>query len=497
MTRIQHKIRLAAVARLSAALSLAAALSTAGLGTAQAASGTVNSRRLTLVSGTVLSPDGRPVGSDRVFLYPADSPADVSYPMIIGSARTNAQGKWSFAVPAWAGLPVDSQAAANGNGGWLNVIASAFGVAGSFEEEADGVTAVWTGTKASSVPPAGTAAPGALTMIMAPDQKDISSMASARGAAGTWAGRASIMSTAEAYAKPPTDKYGYQSAVSPDPEPGYSPYVAPGGVNLASVPVAAGVSRRLPKKCRTDDGDWKVRVKTVHKGWAWTKMGEYHTNWKATGGFEYTIGANTSISVEVSADGLHFHADHSKTYHNDSSDTLGVDKGPYDSHQVVMSVNYREKARIDFPCKNPGTTTCYPNVICAAHYWVEETGLRNPGNGWVFIKLGANVHKYDGYLAFEEDAIDKYWNGFKPGSTITVTTGHGVDYKYGASVGLGPITVSIESETDHSTDAAQSISFERGRRLDLVRNKHTNLHEVWGFNHKLTNIPGPSVFYNY
>ncbi len=497
MPRTPIQRRLSVAARLSATMALTAGLTTVGLGTVHASSKATESGRLTLLSGMVLSPDGRPVADDKVIVYPADSPADVSYPMIIGSAMTDAQGQWLLAVPSWPRLPADSQAAADGNGGWLNVIASAFGVGGGFEEEADGVTAVWTGTRTMSIPPAGTTAPRALTMTMSPLQKGLSSLASARGAAGTWAARASVMSTADAYATPPTDKYGYQSAISPDPEPDYSPFVAPGGVNLAKVPVKAGVAGRLPKKCRTDSSDWKVETKTVHNGWGWTKVGEYHTYWRATGGFDYTVGANSSISVEVSADGLHFHADKSKTYHNDASDSMGIDNGPYDSHQVVLSMSYREKARIDYPCV-PGTFTCYKNVICAAHYWVEETGLHNPGNGWVYMKEGANVGKFDGYLAFEEDAIDKYWNGYQPNSHYSVTTGHGIDYKYGASVSLGPLTVSVESETDHNTDADQSISFEsRKTRFNNVRNKRSILHEVWGSNHKLTNIPGPAVFYNY
>jgi hypothetical protein len=451
----------------------------------------------------VVSPGGSPVAHDKVIIFPADPPRGdpaVWYPVIIGSAMTNGQGRWSFMVPLYRSLPAGAQGAAGANGGWLNVIASAFGVAnvgsGTYEEEADWATSVWVGTRTSYSPPAGTIRPAAMTLTMAPLQQDISSMATAKGAASTWAAKASVLSAADAYATPPADRYGYQAAISPDPAPGYSPYVAPGGINLAHVKVTPGVARKLPKKCRDDSGDWKPETKTLHRSHAWTKVGEYHTNWKDNGGFQYTVGANTSISVEVSTDGIHFGAHGGKTYHNDASDTLSITQGPYDSHQVIISMKYKEMARIDYPCV-PGTYTCYPKVICAAHYWVEETGLYNPGNGWVFIKKGANVHKYDGYLAFEEHAIDAYWNGFHPGFGYSVTTGHGINYKYGASVTLGPVSVSIESETDHNTDASQSINMESGRRFNNVRNKRSDLHEVWGSNHKLTHIPGPAVFYNY
>jgi hypothetical protein len=489
---------------ISASIALAAMVfGTTENGMAQAISKAVKSPQSALLTGKVVSPDGSPIAKDKVIIFPADPPSGdpaLWYPVTIGSAMTNTAGSWSFKMPAYRSLPAGSQGAADVNGGWLNVIASAFGVATvgkrTYEEEADWATSVWVGTGTVSSPPAGMTAPAALTMTMTPLQKDISSMTSEKGAEGTWAARASVMNTSDAYVTPPTDQYGYQPAISPDPEPGYSPYVAPGGVNLAHVRVTPGAADKLPKKCRDDDTDWKVEAKTLHKGWAWTKVGEYHTNWKATGGFQYTVGATTSISVEVSADGVHFGAKGSKTYHNDASDTLSVTQGPRDSHQVDISVKYKERARIDYPCV-PGTSTCYPKVICAAHYWVEQTGLYNPGHGWVFLKKGANVHKYDGYNAFLLYANQTYWNGFHPGFGYSVTTGHGINYSYGASVTLGLISVSVESETDHNTDANQSISMNSGRRFDQIRNERSDLHEVWGSNHKLTNTPGPAVFYTY
>jgi hypothetical protein len=79
----------------------------------------------------------------------------------------------------------------------------------------------------------------------------------------------------------------------------------------------------------------------------------------------------------------------------------------------------------------------------------------------------------------------------------SVTTGHGRNYRYGASVNLGPIAVSVDSETDHSIDANQNITFDGGTRYNQIRHRHTNLHEVWGSNAQLTQIPGPAIFYNY
>ena len=46
-------------------------------------------------------------------------------PSQIGTVTTDVNGNWAFAVPPYSALPADAQAAANANGGWLNVEAVA------------------------------------------------------------------------------------------------------------------------------------------------------------------------------------------------------------------------------------------------------------------------------------------------------------------------------------------------------------------------------------
>ncbi len=103
--------------------------------------------------------------NDRVFVYPLDS--DSSTPGRIGTVTTDASGAWSFTLPAK--LPFDSQAEANRNGGWLNVIASAFGADASGDPtEADGPTFAWTGQGTPSNITTSTLDRSPMIMVMGP-----------------------------------------------------------------------------------------------------------------------------------------------------------------------------------------------------------------------------------------------------------------------------------------------------------------------------------------
>jgi hypothetical protein len=170
---------------------------------------------------------------------------------------------------------------------------------------------------------------------------------------------------------------------------------------------------------------------------------------------------------------------------------------------VVISLKYREMARIEYPCKNPGTTTCYPKVVCAQHDWVEQTGLCNPGEGWKYIKLGKSVHGDDGYSGWLKDGNTAYLNAFGAGFGHCVSTGHGISYTNGASVSVALVTVTVSAETDHNTSAEQCIQFQWGKRYnELELNSHgqpeyNGNHMVWGSNAVVTKVPGPRVFYNY
>jgi len=381
--------------------------------------------------GTVKSPDGQPVAGDTVFVYPLDGTTR------IGTATTNSHGHWSFTLPA--ALPADVQADAGGNGGWLNVLASAFGTdASGYETEADAPTFAWAGPGT----PANTA-----SLVRPP----------------------MIMTMGPAMAGEPS----VTGAVIPDV-----------------------VSKRLPKKCRSDGGDWRPRLITMWKGWAWTDVGEYHAWWEATGNYTYTKGAETDTSADWSLNGKNWHVDMGTLYDNEYASSDGLGGGPYNSHIIQITLKYRERDRYDYPCKS-GTSTCWPKVHCANHYWVQERGLYNPGYGWIYIRSGPSVTSLDGMHGWRCCANPKYWNGYEPGVNHCNDRKQGVTYSKGATLSLGPVSVSIETETGNSTDSDQCIAFSHStkKRYDQIRKKRSDLHEVWGNDAPVTNFP--NVFYNY
>jgi hypothetical protein len=364
-----------------------------------------------VIADTVVSPDGRPVAHDRVSIYTSDPPAAgpaTWTPSLIGTAMTSASGSWAFTFPPYSSLPADARAAADGNGGYLNVDVTAFGTAeaghASYLEEADTTTFAWVGTRARTRPPATLNTPNVVAMTMRPGTRDEASLDTPAGEASTWAARHSVLDSAAAYATPPADAYGYQSIISPDPDPRYAPYIAADGTDLANVPVTAGVSGAEPDACKVFPL-WVKHVARAKNTWAYTKIGEYHSNWDAQGSYNYTVGATTSVGAYLSVDGDHYSLDGSVEYDNSKAVENGVLSGPFSSYQLVLALKYQ---KVKWWWTPPG----YPDtVICKTERFIRETGFYNPRHGFVYIKNGASVWKgWDGIQGWREHGKPQYWN---------------------------------------------------------------------------------------
>src|SRR5262245_17081128 len=81
-----------------------------------------------VVSATVVAPSGAPLANAEVSIYAGDPPSDATTtwdPTIISTTTTDANDNWAFAVPSYASLPPDAQAAADNSGGSLNLEATA------------------------------------------------------------------------------------------------------------------------------------------------------------------------------------------------------------------------------------------------------------------------------------------------------------------------------------------------------------------------------------
>jgi hypothetical protein len=106
-------------------------------GPAQAASRAANPQ---VFAGTVVTAAGTPVARQKVNLYVTPDAAGKS--VLIGSAVTGSDGRWSLPAPAYAALPNAAQQAAATDMGYLNVDA----VALSGSSVAVAVESAWVGT---------------------------------------------------------------------------------------------------------------------------------------------------------------------------------------------------------------------------------------------------------------------------------------------------------------------------------------------------------------
>jgi hypothetical protein len=274
------------------------------------------------------------------------------------------------------------------------------------------------------------------------------------------------------------------------------------GPALAGEPASTGavtaaiVGRREPKKCRTDDDNWRPKTITLWNKHAWTDVGEFHAWWEADGGFAYTRGADTSVSTEYSLNGKNWKISNGVIYHNEWASSDEYDNGPYAANIIQVSLKYRDKNWFAYPCSS-NNQTCWPRVHCANKYWIVERGLYNPGHGWTYIRTGPSVLWLDGFHGWKCCANAAYWNGFGPGWKHCNSHGRGVTYTKGAEISAGPVTVDIETETGHSTDSEQCLSFSHStkKRFNRIRGYRTDKHEIWGNDAVVSS--NPQVFYNY
>ncbi len=504
------------------------------------------------VTGTVLAPNGTPVAGDQVTLYVADPPADDPSswtPSAVGTATTDANGIWVFQVPSYSALPADAQSAADSNGGWLNLDASAtaFSTVGSvtYSVGADAERSAWVGSSAQPSGPVQVSSPagGQPAMIVTPDQADLSSGDTTSGEDSTPNYEASptltdanndiVGDAQDAYDDPSEDSYGYEPLFGTDGN--YSPYVAADGTSLAGAsasPDSPASPDGVVKGCtnpKNHPGDGYVRKRFVFKVWekhAYTIYGEVHSNWDTTGSLTFDSDAATSIGVDISADAQLFHFDYYKTWSNSQGSSAGLSVPAYTAEQLSVSLNYEDAKVVDADV--PSGAPYYPPVggetayVCKTRWTIGNAGIYNPGNGWQPLKTSANIwgefppdgefqpdgrpHEqsnvgYDGYKGYSYMYPDSsLWsnaygnNNGAGGLAYCDTKGKGFVWGLAASVGGVGITV----EQDHSTDASQCINFGGATRTNEIKGtKNSGLHYIWGNN----GIAGlghfPEMFYSY
>ncbi len=486
-----------------------------------------------VISGTVLSPDGQPVSGAMVAIEPSDAPASdpaTWTSSIIGTATTDAKGIWTFTVPPYSALPADAQAAANNNGGWLNLDASAFASANvttasgtvSYPLGADAGRSAYVGTSASPSGPVQVASPsgGVPAMIVTPDQADISSQDTEANEEATWgyqnnptltdANGNIIGNEMNADVSFPADSYGYQNIAGPDDD-GYSPYIAADGTDLSGVSATALSTDSAPAQYNCGQlyamGYNLVPVSTVvWTKWRYTIVGEFHSNWDTSAVFVYEQDSSSGIGVGFSADGEHFSLDGMVTFTLTQSGEDDLGGGAYTAHHVSVALNYQ---KIEIETVAEPISGIGGNIVCHRRWKIQEDGLYNPpGATQPYIQV--DCHRLangqcdpndntlwasdDGWVGYEDDLPRsyKYRDPFEAGSEAHCDSS-GVGYKYQTAATIG--NFSIDAETDHATITMQCIDFGSQSRNDAITGSTDSYHWLWGSD---ATIPdNPKIFYSY
>lgn len=218
-------------------------------------------------------------------------------------------------------------------------------------------------------------------------------------------------------------------------------------------------------------------VKVLHRGHAYTAVGEWHAYWNASSGLTYTWGRDLEYRQLELLQRRTVHFSKLRPVLNQQVAGDGIpSNGSFDSREMAISLHYRMVHYIMRAI--PSRTICYN--------WrqADETGLYDPGHGWLLWKQGMSVIKLDGRKRYEStlrhhpSRIDQVQRGRQ----FRLTVGSGVTYGVSASIfGIG-----IKAETNHSLMVAQACKPGSSRQ---------RRHWVWGNNGNLAQ--NPQVEYSY
>jgi fibronectin type III domain protein len=473
-----------------------------------------------VITGTIVAPNAAatPVAGDQVSIFPNAEPASGT-PSIIGTATTDANGNWSFAVPPYADLPADAQASADGNDGFLDVDAVAMGTAtangDAYQVGAIAVRSAWVGSSTQTTAPSGISSLAEPVSVMHPNQPDVSSNDNQVTQAATWATENSPVTTDadddalgdpnNAYPPVRTDAYGYQEIAG---NGSYNPNIASDGTDLTNAPVTP---QSNPRNCCNPYGCTYTETNSdIGDSASWTIIGQYDNNWADQGWFTYTAGASSNIGSAVSIDGgdFNFGGFDNYTTANGFSQEEGND-GPYESHQVAIYMSYRESSNKAFKNNSRGGST---GTLCYNFDQWDRHGITKSPDGhyielwhkiWIPQNQVGKQWKTDGCTAFGNATghiPGTWWYDEAWPYEMQITRSAGITYGFAADVaGIG-----IRAETDHTTASETAIQYNEANseppdtRTDPEYGGSTTNHFFWGSDGPVdpNGGPQPAAVYN-
>ncbi len=469
-----------------------------------------------MISGTVVAPNAAatPVAGDVVDIVVFDLNSTSTTPSQIGTATTDSNGNWSFAVPPYSSLPADAQAAANSNGGYLNLQAVATGTAtvasgNQYTVGALGAFSAWVGDSAGDqAPPPGSALPQPV-MVMRPDQTDVS----AQLTDNTTLDASTPVTDSNpdiAYDPPATDAYGYQELTG---NGSYNPNMTADGTDLTNAAMKPSTCCSSRDGCAIEQTNTKP-IRTRH---GWTTVSEFHGNWNEFSRLTFKKGTVSSFNVGFSADGgnVSFGGWGAVVNGSGTSTTLG-NGGTFQSNQVKVYVRYIENHYRKY---NQDT-----NRTCRAWYAWGAAGYDTPPDGGPAVRTGANINndqnanqtrwRTDGQIALQNLLKNHpHWKRYALWPfTNCIETDHGITYTKAGSLSFTTqsgvtVTLTFEAETDHSSSSQQCVQADgtitktpHVTRYDFVIKRSSYRHYYWGSDIPFTfgiSATSPRTFYTY
>lgn len=411
-------------------------------------------------SGRFVRGDGQPAAGLEVVieagdLAPDEEGATATVP-ILGKTTTREDGSWSFSIPGT--LPAAVQEVVQGNGGALNVTATATGVtsSGVIMSASEFTTAApesAPSTLQASVAEAASEEAAEPTPLLpqAPDNPNEL--------------EPSEFATAESWASI-QDKHSVDTMGS-DPLPewqsptgaplsGYNPYLV-NGTDVSGMKVTPYL------------GGCERKSKTLKKYIKYTTVAEGHAFWDTKASVDYDEKVATNIEVAYSTPGGYKISGSVNVGNSFGYSTGYTNQGPFFAKQWKVPIEYK-KVKVTLKC---GGKSVSHKEIRASKYKVPAGGATG--------KYGKDVRSKDG--------ASRYSLSPKKNRAYVVRGGYfqlskGRSVKFAAAVTLDGLAVGASTQLDR----------EHKQRITAGNDK-SDRHYIWGKNGPVSGKPG--VFYSY
>lgn len=397
---------------------------------------------------------GLPVIVESIGLLPEDDSSSVELP-VLGATTTAADGTWTLKLPD--PLPAVVQAAADANGGALDLQATATGktTSGVVESATDHFTATSPETPRSQVSAATViASEGGETRTVAllPLSQEGVTEPTASQMAQSWSSQLEKYS-ADTIGDGPLPLWQTDTG---GPAVDYNPYRV-NGADISSQSVTP-----MGFGCGTS-------YKTLSKKISYTTVGEAHALWDAKASFDYD--EKLSVTIEIAeAVGSKWKISGSTTLGGQMAIATGYsNKGPYFAKQWRVPIEYK-KVRETKQC---GSAVYHKTKIIASKYKIPAGGPTG--------KYGKDVSNKDTGGNYSRAPL-KNKSYVPPGSYFQLSKGKSIKYSASASV----YGVSLGATSAYDRNHSQRIT---------AGNSGLYRHNIWGKNGPLWDNPG--VFYSY